>query len=178
MENRFKVFETPLPGLLVIQGSKYIDSRGSFARKYCSRDFSDLRLNSDWHQINLSSNTSKGTFRGLHYQKEPFAETKLITCVKGSILDIAVDIREDSPTYTKYFYLEMYERDELAFYIPNGFAHGYQTLENGTDVMYLSSNFFDAESECGIRFDDPLIDINLPIPISNISAKDSSWPLL
>lgn len=178
MSTRFQILETPLQDLLVVKGTRLSDERGFFTRRYCADEFKNFGLNDTWKQINISSNKHKGTYRGMHFQVSPFAEIKLVSCTRGSLVDFAIDMRPNSPTFKRVFNIELSEQNEFSLYIPEGFAHGFQTLENNTDILYLSSNFHNSEFEKGLHYEDPNLEINLPLPISKISKKDLSWPFI
>ena len=166
---------TEFENLFIIDIDEKKDNRGFFDRTWCKREFEVHGLGIDVVQSSISGNKTKGTLRGLHYQKEPFAEDKIITCLNGGIYDVVIDLRVDSATYLKWkgFYLTSNNRKML--FIPAGFAHGYQTLENGTLILYYSSEFYNPLAEMGIRFDDPFFNIKWPKKIQSISDKDKSW---
>ena len=166
---------TEFENLFVINIEENIDDRGFFDRAWCKREFELQGLEIDIVQSNISGNKTKGTLRGLHYQKEPFAEDKIITCLTGEMYDVVIDLRVNSTTYLKWksFYLTPENRKML--FIPAGFAHGYQTLKNNTLILYYSSNFYNPMAELGIRYDDPFFKIKWPQKVRSISAKDKSW---
>jgi dTDP-4-dehydrorhamnose 3,5-epimerase len=151
--------ETYLKGLYIIELESLKDDRGFFARTYCKEKFSSIGFNEEFVQFNHSYNASKGTIRGMHYQSQPFSETKLIRCIQGSVFDVAVDLRKNSPTYLHYFGIELSAENLNCILIPHGFAHGFQTLEDNTSLIYHHTNFFLPNTEGGIRFNDPAIDI-------------------
>ena len=166
---------TEFENLFVISIEENKDDRGFFDRVWCKREFDLQGLDIDIIQSNISGNKKSGTLRGFHFQKEPFAEDKLITCLNGEIYDVVIDLRVDSASYLKWksFYLTSDNRKML--FIPAGFAHGYQTLKNNTLILYYSSNFYNPMAEMGIRYDDPLFNIKWPKRIRSISNKDKSW---
>ena len=168
--------ETSLPGVYLIDIEPLEDSRGFFARGWCQKEFEAHDLDPVISQMNISFNPHAGTLRGLHYQLEPFAETKTIRCVRGAIFDIAVDMRECSPNYLRWIGHELTAGNRTSLYIPKGFAHGYQTLAPDTELLYSTSEFYSAEAEVGIRYDDPALAIRWPQPVQVISEKDASWP--
>ena len=129
-------------------------------------------------QANLSTNLKAGTVRGLHFQHTPHGETKLVQCAKGSIYDVVVDIREESPTYLQWAGVELSDSNGMMIYVPAGFAHGYQTLSDAANVVYLVSEFYAPEAEGGLRYNDPKLAIKWPLAVSAISEKDGQWPLL
>lgn len=171
-----KFIETPFSGLYVIELEKHLDERGFFARSWCSEEFKKHGLNPALVQCNVSLNSKAGTLRGLHYQAPPSAEAKLVRCTRGKMFDVAVDIREKSPTYLKYFSVELSADNHKALYIPEGFAHGFQTLEDNTEVLYQMSEFYAPDLARGIRWDDPKIGIKWPFPNDKtISQRDLSY---
>lgn len=164
--------ETNLKGSFLINFKPMTDDRGWFCRTYCEREFTQMGLSTSWVQANHSFSLNKGTVRGLHYQRNPFAEKKLVCCVSGSIYDVIVDLRKDSPTFLKWFGVELSSENNNALYIPEGFAHGFQTLDNNTSVIYQHSNYYSPESEAGLNYLDPRIKIDWKLPVSSISSKD------
>lgn len=170
--------ETPLTGAYVVDVEPREDDRGLFTRTYCAREFAELGLEQLGAQSNLSSNHVAGTLRGMHYQLPPAAEAKLVRCARGAIVDVIVDMRDDSPTYLRHFMVELTEENRRALYVPPMFAHGYQALENGTEVVYQVSEFYTPGSERGLPYDDPAIGIHWPMRVTAISDKDNSWPAL
>jgi len=173
-----KFAETPLKGAYLVDIDRLEDERGFFARSFCEKEFSAYGLASHFVQCNVSYNRSKGTLRGLHYQEEPDAEDKLVRCTMGSVYDVIVDIRSDSPTYLKWFGAEISADNRTALFIPCGFAHGFQTLVDDSEVLYQMSEFFHPGSARGIRWDDPKIAIRWPLRNFIISEKDRAFPLL
>ncbi len=170
--------ETKLKGAFIVDLAKIEDERGFFARAFCKKEFDDLGMNSDVVQANISFNSFAGTIRGMHHQIDPAPETKLIRCIRGSIVDVIVDLRTDSPTYLQYISVELTAENRTALFVPANFAHGFQTLEDNTEVIYLVSGFYTPECERGLRYDDPALSINWPIPAEHMSDKDRQWPLL
>jgi dTDP-4-dehydrorhamnose 3,5-epimerase len=169
--------ETELPGAFVVDLERREDDRGFFARAWCANEFSDHGLNTRLVQANLSFNDREGTLRGMHFQGEPVAEAKLIRCTRGSIFDAIVDLRADSPTFKRWIGVELSADNRRALYVPEGFAHGYQTLEPETETFYLVSEYYTPEAEGGVRWDDPAFGIEWPNPESPLlSDKDRSWP--
>jgi dTDP-4-dehydrorhamnose 3,5-epimerase len=171
---------TPLPlaGAFVIDIEKHADSRGHFARTYCSREFQSHNIASEFVQCNISFNAVRGILRGLHYQSPPCTESKLVRCERGAIYDVIVDLRPDSQTYKKYFGLELTSDNCRSLYIPEGFAHGFQTLEDATEVFYQMSTCYSPEHSSGIRHDDPEIGVTWPLDVTDISDRDLHLPLL
>ena len=170
--------ETPLKGLYLIQLKILKDDRGFFARTFCKEQFSTIGFDKEFVQFNHSFNTLKGTIRGMHYQKPPFAETKLIRCVQGSVYDVAVDLRKDSPTYLQSFGAELSAENMTCILIPEGFAHGFQTLEDNTALIYHHTSYYTPNTEGGVRFDDTALNIHWQLPPVNISPKDLLYPLI
>jgi len=170
--------ETSLAGTFLIDIQPNEDSRGFFSRSWCQNEFADHGLVTEIRQMNIAFNRHSGTLRGLHYQNEPHAEAKTVSCVNGAAFDVAVDLRESSPTYLQWIGYELSAENHRSLYIPEGFAHGYQTLAKNTELRYLVSEFYAPGAESGIRYDDPAIGIAWPSPPQVISDKDKSWPLL
>ena len=167
--------ETKLSGAFVIDLEPIEDSRGFFARVWSASEFEDRGLSTRILQANVSFNRSKGTLRGMHRQAQPFAEVKLVRCTRGAIYDVAIDLRLDSPTYMQWTAVELTADNRRMFYIPEDFAHGFQTLMDDTEVTYQVSQVYTPGSERGIRFDDPAFNIDWPLPVNVISDKDNSW---
>ena len=167
--------ETPLRGAYVIEIEKHEDERGFFARSWCAQEFSSKGLDTQLVQCNVSFNAWKGTLRGLHYQIPPHAETKLVRCTKGALYDVIVDVRTDSPTFLKWFGVELTAVNYRMLYIPKRFAHGFQTLENGTEIFYQISDFYAPLASSGIRWNDPCLGIVWPEADRTISKKDQGY---
>ena len=170
-----KFRELELAGAFIVEPERFEDERGFFARAFCRNEFDRHGLNSSVAQCNLAFNARKGTLRGLHYQVPPHAEAKFIRCVRGAIYDVIVDLRPDSPTYLQHFGLELSSDNRSALYVPERFAHGYQALTDNAEVFYQVSEFYAPGAERGIRYDEPAIRIEWPLPVSVISDKDASW---
>ncbi len=170
--------ETKLPGAYIIDVDLHADDRGFFARAFCAREFADKGLNPAFVQANISFNAKKGTLRGLHYQIEPAAETKLVRCTRGAIYDVIVDLRPGSPTYLQHAGVELTAENRRALYVPKMFAHGYQTLSDDAEVVYQVDAFYEPTLERGLRYDDPRLQIEWPEPVTAISNKDRAWALL
>jgi dTDP-4-dehydrorhamnose 3,5-epimerase len=169
--------ETELAGAFVVDLERREDDRGFFARAWCANEFTDHGLNPRLVQANLSFNDRKGTLRGMHFQREPAAEAKLIRCTRGSIFDAIVDLRSESPTFKHWIGVELTAENRTALYVPEGFAHGYQTLEPDTETFYLVSEYYTPDAEGGVRWDDPAFGIEWPDPANAfLSEKDASWP--
>jgi dTDP-4-dehydrorhamnose 3,5-epimerase len=168
--------ETPLRGAFVIDLDVLGDERGHFARIFDVGEFITHGLDPAVIQCNTSFNTRRGTLRGMHYQAEPDGEAKLLRCTRGSIYDVAVDLRPDSDTYRDWFGTELSSDNGRMLYIPVGMAHGFQTLEDGSEVLYQMSHYYVAEQARGVRFDDPAFEIEWPIPDPLMSARDRQFP--
>jgi len=171
-----KFTETPLPGAFVINLEKRGDDRGFFARFFCEREFQARGLNSRIVQINNSFSRSRGTLRGLHYQLAPRAEDKIFRCLRGAIFDAILDLRPDSPTFRKSFAVELTAENRTMLYIPKGFAHGFMTLADDTETLYLVTEYYSPEHERGIRYNDPQFGIHWPLAPAVISDKDRNLP--
>ena len=168
---------TPLSGAYVIDLEKKGDDRGFFARFFCTKEFEKMGLEKTFLQVNNSLSAQKGTLRGMHYQLPPKAETKLVRCIKGALYDFILDLRKGSPTFGKTFGCELTAENRRMMYVPKGFAHGFITLEDDTEALYLVSEFYAPEQERGLRWDDPHFDIRLPIKPVVVSDKDANHPL-
>lgn len=169
---------TPLAGAYTVAWQAREDDRGLFARAFCADEFGREGLCASFVQANISTNRHAGTVRGMHFQKPPHAEVKLVRCVKGGIYDVIVDIRPNSPTYLRWFGTELTDVNGLMMYVPEGFAHGYQALTADATAFYLVSAAYAPQAEGGLRYNDPRIAINWPLSITSVSAKDASLPLL
>jgi dTDP-4-dehydrorhamnose 3,5-epimerase len=152
------------------------DNRGYFARTFCVDEFAACELETNYPQHSISFSAHKGTVRGMHYQREPHSEVKVVRCVKGAIWDVIIDIRPDSPTYRRWQEFELSSGNRHQLYIPAGFAHGFQTLSDDVEVNYLISVPYAPQSACGIRYDDLTFGISWPLPVTEISEKDRHWP--
>jgi dTDP-4-dehydrorhamnose 3,5-epimerase len=170
--------EIYLKGAYVVELDPKFDDRGFFARGFCKSEFSDYGIDFDVAQLNISRNLDIGTIRGMHYQSYPAGECKFIRCTKGSIWDVIVDMRPNSPTYLNHFEIELSEFNRKAIFIPKLFAHGNQTLIANSELLYLVSEKYQPACECGVRPDDPTLAIEWPINISRMSTKDKNWPLI
>ncbi len=173
-----KFLEVPLRGAFVIDLEPSIDERGSFARIACEREFAERGIAARFVQASLSCNLRLGTLRGLHFQAKPNEEAKLVRCTRGSAFDVIVDIRPESPTHLHWFGVEISRASGRAVYVPKGFAHGFQTLEDDTDLLYFMSEFFVPESASGLHWADPRIAIEWPLPDPILSPQDRSRPFL
>lgn len=167
-----KITPAPLTGAYVVESTPFRDDRGFFYRLYCQETLSQAGLNTAFIQINHSRTTQAGVIRGLHYQIAPHTETKLIRCVRGAVFDVMVDVRQGSPTFLSWFGVELTEDNYRLSYVPAGFAHGIQALQPDAEIVYLSSAIYAPQAERGVRFDDPRIGIDWPLPPIGLSAKD------
>jgi dTDP-4-dehydrorhamnose 3,5-epimerase len=168
--------ETKLPGAFVIELEKRADERGFFARTFCQVEFTAHGLNPEVVQCNVSFNKRKGTLRGMHFQAVPFAEAKLVRCTAGSIYDVIIDLRPSSPAFKRHFAVELSEENRKMLYIPEEFAHGFQTLQDDTEVFYQMSQRFSAEHARGVRWNDPAFGIAWPEDERIIAERDRNYP--
>ena len=168
--------ETILKGAFVIEMEKFEDKRGFFARAWCQKEVEANGLVSRVVQTNISFNKKRGTLRGMHYQVAPYEQIKLVRCTRGAIYDVIIDLRPDSPTFRKWTGVELTAENYTMLYVPENFAHGFQTLEDNTEVTYQVSQFYSPESERGVRYDDPVFQVEWPLPVEVISEKDIAWP--
>jgi len=168
--------ETTLKGAFVIEMEKFEDKRGFFARAWCQKEVEAKGLISRVAETNISFSKRRGTLRGMHYQVAPYEQVKLVRCTAGAIYDVIIDMRLDSPTYRKWTGVELTAENYRMLYVPEHFAHGFQTLEDDTEVTYQVSQFYSPESERGVRYDDPVFQVEWPRPVEVISEKDIAWP--
>jgi dTDP-4-dehydrorhamnose 3,5-epimerase len=166
---------TSLQGAFTIAVEPREDERGFFARAWCQREMAAHDLNPRVVQCNLSFNHTRGTIRGLHYQVVPYQEAKLVRCIRGSIFDVIIDLRPESATYRKWLGVELSAENRQMLFVPEGFAHGYQTLQNDTEILYQVSEFYSPGSEAGIRWNDPAFAIDWPVEVTMISDKDLNY---
>jgi dTDP-4-dehydrorhamnose 3,5-epimerase len=169
--------ETTLPGVLLVDLERHEDERGFFARIWCREELAQRGLNSQLAQCSISANRKCGTLRGMHYQAEPHPEAKFVQCIRGAIYDVALDLRPTSPTYRKWFAAELTADNRRLLYVPEGCAHGFQTLSDDSDVLYFISTPFHADLSCGVRWDDPAFGIRWRLPVSVISLRDQSYAM-
>lgn len=170
-----KFIETKSKGAYIIELEPIIDNRGSFIRSFCKKEFERIGLNYEIVQSNISYNQKAGTLRGMHFQKMPYEETKIVSCLKGAIYDVIIDIRPDSETYLDWMAIELSEENHKMLYIPKGFAHGFQTLADDTIINYQMGEFYNPDSSGGIRWNDPQFNIKWPVENKIISDKDLSY---
>ena len=169
-----KIHPTPIVDLVVAESKPFKDERGAFARLFCEQELSFLIGQRKIVQINHSCTEVVGAVRGLHFQYAPHAEMKLVRCLKGKVWDVAVDLRPQSPSYKRWYAQELSPQNAHMMVIPEGFAHGFQVLEAGSELLYLHTAFYMPESEGGVRYDDPALAIAWPIQVTEISVRDSS----
>lgn len=167
---------TKLAGSYVIDLEPRNDKRGWFVRFYCKNEFSQIGHTKEWLQLNHSVSYEKGTLRGMHFQWPPFREVKMVRCIAGAIFDVIVDIRKDSPTFLQWIGVELSAANKKMLYIPEGFAHGFQTLTDNCELIYHHSEYYTPGAEGGLRYDDPALKIEWPLPITVFSERDGGHP--
>jgi dTDP-4-dehydrorhamnose 3,5-epimerase len=168
--------ETDLPGVFEIQIEPRVDERGFFARSWCKNEFEGAGLDAKLAQCSISFNARNGTLRGMHFQAAPYQETKLVRCTRGAIYDVVIDLRPDSPTFKQWTGVFLTAADRNMVYVPHGCGHGFLTLENETEVFYQISEFYNAESARGVRWNDPAFQIVWPSKVQVISDRDRMYP--
>jgi dTDP-4-dehydrorhamnose 3,5-epimerase len=166
----------PLAGAYTIDLEPYSDERGWFARFYSKDEFEKIGHSKEWVQLNHSVSYRKGTLRGMHFQHSPYKEIKMVRCIAGAIYDVIVDLRRDSPTFLQWFGIELSAENKKMLYIPEGFAHGFQTLADNTALIYHHTEFYTPKAEAGLRYDDPAFSIRWPLPVTVISERDAAHP--
>ncbi len=169
---------TQISGCFVIELQPFSDERGWFSRVFCEHEAEPYLGKLNFVQINHSFNRRKGTFRGMHFQRPPFAEGKLIRCISGAVMDFVLDLRRKSPTFQHFVQLELSSLNRCMVFLPKGTAHGFQTLVDNTELIYHHTSFYTPEADAGIRYDDPMLNLHLPLEITSISEKDKNYPLL
>jgi len=167
---------TNIEGLYEIELKVFTDDRGWFARTYCKKEFAAIHHDKEWTQLNHSFTAKKGALRGMHYQVPPFHEVKMVRCIAGAIFDVAIDLRKNSPTFLQWHGVEISASNKKMFYIPEGFAHGFQTLTEDCELIYHHTSYYTPGSEGGFRYDDPVFNISWPLPVSEISERDLNHP--
>lgn len=175
---KLTILETPLKDLYVVETDPFVDHRGAFARWFCEAELAEIIGSRRIKNVNFSRTTKAGSVRGMHFQRPPHAEMKMVRCIRGKILDVVVDIRKDSPTFLQHYGVELSAENMKLFVIPEGFAHGFQSLEDDCEIMYLVTEFYSPESEGGLRYNDPALCIAWPLNVSDISEKDGRHPLI
>jgi dTDP-4-dehydrorhamnose 3,5-epimerase len=173
-----RFMDTPIPGAKVIDPSPHQDDRGRFMRAWCAREFAENGLSFSPVQANLGLSVHKGTVRGMHFQEAPALEAKLVRCTRGSMFDVVLDLRPESPSYGQWYGTELSADNGRMLFVPEGCAHGYQTLEEGTEMYYMASEFYTPAVARGVRFNDPVFNIQWPLPATAMSEQDRNWPLL
>lgn len=171
-----KIVETKLKGAWLIDAEPMIDHRGFFVRTFCAREFAQCGLETNFIQHSTSYSSAKGTRRGMHYQRTPHTEVKIVRCLKGAIWDVILDLRSRSPTYRQWQAFQLTAGTLRQLYVPAGFAHGFQTLCDDTEIGYLMSAYYTSSAACGVRCDDPAFAIDWPLPPGPMSAADNEWP--
>jgi dTDP-4-dehydrorhamnose 3,5-epimerase len=171
-----RFLQTEFAGAWVIEIEPICDHRGCFSRIFCVREFAAHGLETNFVQHSLSYSAARGTVRGMHFQAPPHDEVKIVGCVKGAVWDVIIDIRPASPTFGQWRSFELTAENRRQLYIPTGFAHGFQTLSDDTEVRYLISAFYEPSAASGLRHDDPSFAIHWPSPVASISSKDQAWP--
>jgi len=172
------VIETAISGVWIVETEMKSDHRGEFGRFFCARDLGGILCGRTIVQVNFSRTSAAGAVRGMHYQRSPHAEMKLVRCIRGRVLDVAVDLRRGSPTFLKHHKVELSSSSALMVVIPEGCAHGFQAQEPDSELLYLHTAFYEKGSEGGVRHDDPVLHIEWPLPITEISPRDLGFPLL
>ena len=175
---KLSIHTTPLEGLYVVETEPFMDHRGAFARWFCEAELAEVIDTRRIKNVNFSRTVKAGSIRGMHFQRPPHAEMKMVRCIRGKILDVVVDIRKDSPTFLQHYGVELSAENMRLFVIPEGFAHGFQSLEDDCEIMYLVTEFYSPESEDGLRYNDPALGISWPLAMSDISEKDGKHPLI
>ena len=173
-----KIVATPLKNAFIIETEPFEDTRGRFSRIFCKKEFQAIGIVKDIVQVNYSITVEKGAIRGMHFQRPPMAEIKMVKCLRGSVFDVIVDLRKGSPTFLKWHGEVLSAKNMKMMYVSEGFAHGFQTLEEDSELLYFHTEFYSPEHEDGVRFDDPKVGIKWPLEVTDISEKDRSHPLL
>jgi dTDP-4-dehydrorhamnose 3,5-epimerase len=175
---KLTITQTPLEGVYVVETDPFTDHRGAFARWFCEQELAGVTGKRHIKNVNFSKTTKRGSIRGLHFQRPPCSEMKIVRCIRGKILDVVVDIRKNSSTFLQHCAVELSSENMRMLVIPEGFAHGFQSLEDDSEIMYLVTEFYSPESEGGLRYSDPALNIVWPLAVSDISEKDGKYPLI
>lgn len=178
MTERFSFVKTPLGGLYKIERKPIQDSRGFFSRFFCTEEFKEIGFTSHIAQINHTRTKKMGVVRGMHYQYPPYTETKIVTCIKGEVFDVALDIRKDSPTFLQWHAEILNTENQSSLYIPEGFAHGFQTIKENCELLYIHSSSYQADAEGALNLKDPKLSIDWPLEITEISERDRKHPMI
>jgi dTDP-4-dehydrorhamnose 3,5-epimerase len=173
-----KIKQTPLQGAFVIESEPFTDDRGIFARVFCQHELQGILYGKNIVQINHSITKQKGTIRGMHFQYPPKSEIKMVKCLRASVFDVMIDLRQDSPTFLKWHGEVLSAENMKMMVVPEGFAHGFQCLEDNSEIVYLVTQFYSPEHEEGVRYDDPMFNISWPLEPTDISEKDRKHSLL
>lgn len=178
MGKAVKILRTPIPDLMVVETTPHSDARGAFARLYCEHELTECVGSRHIVQINHSKTSAAGAVRGMHFQRPPHAEVKMVRCLKGRAWDVAVDLRSRSPTFLHWHAEVLTSENARMMVIPEGFAHGFQVLEAETELLYLHTAVYTPDAEGGLRHDDPRLGIDWPLPVTDLSLRDTSFPLV
>jgi len=178
LDKKLNIINTNFLGLHIVEPNRMKDERGYFQRLFCSNEFAKINLDKPIVNINHSMTQKKGTIRGMHFQYQPYAEIKIVKCIKGAIFDVAIDIRQGSPTFMQSYSIELSDKNNLMLVIPEGFAHGFQSLEENSEIIYFVTNHYSKENESGLNPFDPRLNINWPLECNFISQKDKNSKLL
>jgi dTDP-4-dehydrorhamnose 3,5-epimerase len=178
MSSRFNIAETPLAGLYRIDRNPVADHRGFFSRFFCAEEFKKMGLVTTIAQMNHTLTHQRGAIRGMHYQRPPHTETKIVTCIQGEILDVAIDIRAGSPTFLHWHSERLSAENQSSLYVPDGFAHGFQTMTDNCQLLYIHSSFYTPSAEGGLNALDPMLGIDWPLKVTDMSERDRNHPLL
>ena len=173
-----KFTETPLKGSFIVGLEPFSDERGWFARTFCKNEFQQIGHDKEWVQLNHSVTYKKASIRGMHFQYPPHSEIKMVRCISGAIYDVIIDLRNGSPSFLRWFGAELSAANKKMLYIPEGFAHGFQTLEENCELIYHHTSFYTPGAEGGIRYDDPQVGIDWKLPVTDISERDKNHPAL
>jgi dTDP-4-dehydrorhamnose 3,5-epimerase len=176
--NKLKITPLKIEGTFVVETNSFKDSRGVFSRYFCQEELKTILKGKNIVNVNYSKNHRKGAVRGLHYQKEPYGEIKMPRCIKGKIIDVFVDVRKESKTFLQWDSVELSAENQKMLIIPEGFAHGFQSLEDNSEILYLSTEYFNGNHEYAINIKDPLIGVDLPLLITDISERDTNHSFL
>jgi dTDP-4-dehydrorhamnose 3,5-epimerase len=172
------IHELPLAGAALVAAQPFSDDRGVFSRFFCSRELAPLIGPREIVNVNFSRTSRKGSLRGLHFQRAPHREMKLVRCLRGSVYDVIVDLRRESATFLQWHGEILSAENHLMLVVPEGFAHGFQALDDESELLYLTTAFYEAGAEGGVRYDDPALSLAWPLPVADISGKDAGHPLL
>ena len=168
----------PLAGIYTIELDPFMDERGWFARTFCKNEFDAIGHTAEWVQLNHSFTVETGTIRGMHYQLSPFSEIKLVRCISGAVYDVVIDLRRESATFLQWFGTELSAVNKKMIYIPAGFAHGFQTIADNSELIYHHSQYYSPGVEAAIRYNEPKLNINWPLAVTHISERDAQHPFL